>query len=44
MKILVTGGTGNVGAEVVKELRKRKAASALAGNGPQLLSRNDPCA
>jgi uncharacterized protein YbjT (DUF2867 family) len=25
MKILVTGGTGNVGAEVVKELRKRKA-------------------
>jgi len=25
MTILVTGGTGNVGAEVVKELRKRKA-------------------
>jgi uncharacterized protein YbjT (DUF2867 family) len=25
MKILVTGGTGNVGAEVVKELQKRKA-------------------
>jgi uncharacterized protein YbjT (DUF2867 family) len=25
MKILVTGGTGNVGAEVVKELLKRKA-------------------
>jgi uncharacterized protein YbjT (DUF2867 family) len=25
MKILVTGGTGNVGAEVVKELRKREA-------------------
>jgi FlaA1/EpsC-like NDP-sugar epimerase len=24
MKILVTGGTGNVGAEVVKELQKRK--------------------
>jgi uncharacterized protein YbjT (DUF2867 family) len=25
MKILVTGGTGNVGAQVVKELQKRKA-------------------
>ena len=25
MKILVIGGTGNVGAEVVKELQKRKA-------------------
>jgi uncharacterized protein YbjT (DUF2867 family) len=25
MKILGTGGTGNVGAEVVKELLKRKA-------------------
>jgi nucleoside-diphosphate-sugar epimerase len=25
MKILVTGGTGNVGAEVVKELQKRNA-------------------
>ena len=25
MKILVVGGTGNVGAEVVKELQKRNA-------------------
>ena len=25
MKILVTGGTGNVGAEVVKALKKRNA-------------------
>jgi uncharacterized protein YbjT (DUF2867 family) len=25
MKILVTGGTGKVGAQVVKELQKRKA-------------------
>jgi len=25
MKILVTGGTGHVGSELVKELQKRKA-------------------
>ena len=34
MKILVIGGTGNVGAEVVKELKKRKADI-------RLLVRND---
>jgi uncharacterized protein YbjT (DUF2867 family) len=29
MKILVTGGTGRVGVEVVKELQKRKAEIRL---------------
>ena len=29
MKILVVGGTGNVGAEVVKELQKRNADTRL---------------
>ena len=30
MKILVIGGTGKVGAEVVKELQKRKADIACS--------------
>jgi uncharacterized protein YbjT (DUF2867 family) len=37
MKILVIGGTGNVGGEVVKELQKRNADS-IARSGQTLPS------
>ena len=40
MKILVTGGTGNVGAEVVKELQKRNADIRLLVRKPDAATPN----